>query len=54
MLSGLKASVRMLALIGLRSQVPHASERELQHRLAGLLLGEKRACKVYGDLIDVA
>jgi len=54
MLSGLNASVRMLALIGLRSQYPHASEGELQRRLAGLLLGEKLACKVYGDLIDAA
>ena len=54
MLSGLNASVRMLALIVLRSRYPHASERELQPRLAGLLLGEILACKVYGDLDDVA
>lgn len=54
MLSGLNASARMLALIGLRSQYPYASERELQRRLPGLLLGEKLACKVYGDLDDAA
>jgi len=54
MLAGLNASARMLALSGLRSRYPHASDRELQRRLAGLLLGEILACKVYGDLDDVA
>jgi hypothetical protein len=54
MLSGLNASARMLAMIGLRSQYPNAGERELHRRLAGLLLGEKLACKVYGDLDDAA
>ncbi len=54
MLSGLNASATMLALIGLRSQYPSSSETELQRRLAGLLLGEKLACKAYGDLDDVA
>jgi hypothetical protein len=54
MLSGLNASARMLSLIGLHTRYPHASERELQRRLASLLLGEKLACKVYGDLNEVA
>ena len=53
-LSGLIASVRMLALCGLRFQYPQASERELQRRLALLLFGEKLAYKVYADLIDDA
>ena len=50
----LNASARMLAVIGLRSQYPRASEIEIQRRLASLLLGEELACKVYGDLSDVA
>ena len=54
MLAELNASARLLALIGLRSQYPRASEIEIQRRLAGLLLGEELARKVYGDLVDVA
>jgi hypothetical protein len=50
----LNASARILAVIGLRSQYPQASENEIQRRLARLLLGEEMACKVYGDLSDVA
>ncbi|NQT26580.1 hypothetical protein HQ585_14595 [candidate division KSB1 bacterium] len=49
MLAQLNASARMLALTGLRSQYPHASETELRRRLAGLLLGDEIACKVYGE-----
>jgi hypothetical protein len=52
MLAGLNESARMLALIGLRSRHPQAGEAELQRRLAGLLLGEDLARKVYGDLDD--
>jgi len=51
-LGELNASARMLAIIGLRSQYPHASESDIQRRLAGLLLGEELARKVYGDLVD--
>jgi len=29
---------------------PQASEGELRRRLAGLLLGEELACKIYGEL----
>jgi hypothetical protein len=54
MLSELNTSVRKLALIGLRSRYPRASEIELHHRLACLLLGEELAQKVYGELNDVA
>jgi hypothetical protein len=53
MLAGLNASARTLALTGLRSRYPLAAEAELQRRLAGLLLGEELARKVYGDLNDV-
>lgn len=52
MLAQLNASIRMLALAGLRSRFPQASEKELRRRLAGLLLGEEIACKVYGELGD--
>ena len=50
MLAQLNRSAHMLALTGLRSQYPHASEIELRRRLAGLLLGEELARKVYGEL----
>ena len=52
-LAGLNASARMLAVIGLRSRYPQASETEIQGRLARLLLGEDLARKVYGELNDV-
>ncbi len=50
MLAQLNASVRLLALKGLRAQYAQATEAELRRRLAGLLLGEELARKVYGDL----
>jgi len=50
MLAQLNQSARLLTLTGLRSQYPQASEAELRRRLAGLLLGEEIACKVYGEL----
>jgi len=50
MLAQLNASARTLALAGLRSQYPQASEAELRRRLAGLLLGEELARKVYGEI----
>ncbi len=49
MLAQLNASARMLALTGLRSQYPQASATELRLKLAGLLLGEELARKVYGE-----
>jgi hypothetical protein len=48
MLAQLNASARMLALAGLRSRFPNESEAELRRRLAGLLLGDELARKVYG------
>lgn len=52
MLAQLNASARLLALAGLRSQYPQASAAELQRRLAGLILGEELAYKVYGEIGD--
>lgn len=49
MLAQLNASARMLALTGLRSQYPQATEAQLRRRLAGLLLGEELAQKAYGE-----
>ena len=49
MLAQLNASARLLALTGLRSQYPDASEAELRRKLADLLLGEELARKVFGE-----
>ena len=54
MLGQLNASARTLALMGLRSRYPRAGEAELRRRLAGLLLGEELARKVYGDINHAA
>ncbi len=48
-LAQLNASSKMLALAGLRSRFPQASETELRFKLAGLLLGDELARKVYGE-----
>ncbi len=50
MLAQLNASARTLALMGLRSQHPQATEAELRRRLADLLLGEELARRVYGEI----
>ena len=50
MLAQLNASARILALTGLRSRYPNATETELRRRLADLLLGEELARKVYGEI----
>lgn len=47
MLAQLNASARMLAMAGLRSRYPQASESELRLKLAVLILGEELALKVY-------
>ena len=52
MLAQLNQAARLLALADLRSRYPQAGEAELRRRLAGLLLGEEIACKVYGGLPD--
>ncbi|MBK6429877.1 hypothetical protein [Candidatus Amarolinea dominans] len=50
MLAQLNKSAQMLATMGLRAQYPQASEAEIRRRLAGLLLGEETARKVYGEI----
>jgi hypothetical protein len=52
MLAQLNACAHMLALAGLRSRYPQASEVELRRRLADLLLGKELASKVYGEIND--
>ena len=54
MLAQLNASARLLALTGLRSRYPQASEPELRRKLADLLLGEQLARKVYGEIGHVS
>jgi hypothetical protein len=54
MLAQLNESARLLAMAGLRSQFPQASEAELRFHLAGLLLGEDLARKVYGETLHHA
>ena len=54
MLAQLNASAHTLALHGLHLRYPQASEAELRRRLAGFLLGEELARKVYGEINDVA
>jgi hypothetical protein len=48
MLAQLNASARILAMAGLRTKYPQASESELRLKLAVLLLGDKLAPTVYG------
>ena len=50
MLAQLNASAHTLALAGLRSRFPQASEAELRRRMANLILGEELAQKVYGEM----
>jgi len=54
MMTQLNASARQLARQGLRQRFPQAGESELRRRLAGLVLGEDLASKVYGVLEDAA
>lgn len=53
MVDQLNATVRTLALSGLRQRYPTASATELRRRLADLLLGADLAFKVYGPLPTV-
>ncbi|MEI7849314.1 MAG: hypothetical protein WCK35_26180 [Chloroflexota bacterium] len=48
-LAQLNAAAKILALTGLRSRFPQASEAELRFKLACLLLGDELARKVYGE-----
>lgn len=53
MLAELNASAHLLAISGLRSRYPQESKARIQRRMAGLLLGEELASKVFGELSDV-
>jgi hypothetical protein len=50
MMADLNASLKTLALCGLRQRYPRATESELHRRLAGLILGEVLANEVYGEI----
>ena len=50
MLAQLNSSARIVAMTGLRSRYPTASDAELRRRLADLVLGEELARKVYGEV----
>ena len=50
MVADMNATVRVLALVGLRERFPEAGPAELHRRLADLLLGEELAAKADGPL----
>jgi hypothetical protein len=54
MVDQLNQSVKLMALTGLRQRYQHDSEDKLRRRLAGLLLGDELARKVYGPLREEA
>lgn len=50
MVTQLNQTVRALMLEGLRQRYPNASPRELNRRLADLVLGPELAARVYGSV----
>lgn len=50
MVDQLNQAVKLLMLSGLRQRYPHENEARINRRLAGLLLGEELASKVYGHI----
>jgi len=48
LLGQMNATVKALALSGLRQRHPQASQAELRRRLADLILGDALAAHVYG------
>jgi hypothetical protein len=50
MVDQLNQSVKLLLLAGLRQRYPDEDAKQLRRRLAGLLLGEDIALRVYGPL----
>lgn len=50
MVDQLNQSVKLAALAGLRQRYPTDGETQLRRRLAGMLLGDELAVKVYGPL----
>ncbi len=49
----LNAAVQALALSGLMARYPEDSPAKIRCRLAGLLLGEELATRVYGSLESI-
>ena len=49
LVADLWATMKALAVAGVRARYPHASEAEVRLRLAELLLGQELAHKVYGE-----
>ncbi len=54
MVDQLNQSVKLLLLAGLRQRHPNENQEQLRRRLAGLLLGEDIALRVYGPLPEEA
>ena len=50
MMEGLNRTARALALMGLRRRFPEASPDDLRRHLAGIILGEELAGRVYGPI----
>jgi hypothetical protein len=52
MVAQLNQTGRELALAGLQTRYPTATQEELHRRLAGVLLGDEVATRVYGPLLE--
>ena len=52
LVADMTASVRSLALAGLRQRHPKASTAELARRLASICLGDELAARAYGALVE--
>jgi hypothetical protein len=52
MVAQLNQAGRELALAGLHKRYPTATQTELHRRLAGVLLGDDMATRVYGPLLE--
>jgi len=50
LIAQMNASMRTMAMAGLRRQYPGEDEAQLRRRLADLLLGPELAARVYGPL----
>ena len=48
MVASMNATVRHLAVMGLKQRHPAADDEEIRRRLADILLGPERAALVYG------
>ena len=54
LIDGASRAARQLALAGLRTRYPEATEPELIKRLATITLGRELACRVYPELDTLA